>query len=197
MESDGNYGLILWHLRQQAKLSVRKMSKKIGRSTGWLSEIENSRGTARLPMSEFERIVKLLDGDQHREMFRTWVANHKNNERADRTFDGAVLKFIRLKRQLSLSKAAAKAGLSVGYLSKIESGFKPVTMEVRKRLMLAYGYSPSSFKNLSTDPVRSKAVPLAFKLRILITHMQEQQIDSLYHFAKSLTENVRQNVSCS
>jgi len=42
--------------------------------------------------------------------------------------------------------------------------------------MKAYGYSPSSFKNLSTDPVRSKAVPPLFKLKILLGGMSESQI---------------------
>lgn len=186
MDNDGNYGLILQHLRQQAGLSVQKFAEKINRSVGWVSEVENNRGTSRLTEKEFDRIVELLDAGKHREMFRTWVANHKNAERVDRTFDGAVLKFIRLKKQMLLKDAASRARMSVGYLSKIESGLMPVTVHVRKQLMLAYGYSPSSFKNLSTDPVRSKAVPLAYKLEILLRHLSEYQTEKVFQYVKSL-----------
>jgi len=92
VEHTKNYGLIIWHLRKQAGFSVQKLAEKIGRSAGWLSEVENSSGACRLTEAEFERIVALLDGGKHREMFRTWVANHHNAERVDRTFDGAVIK---------------------------------------------------------------------------------------------------------
>ncbi len=186
MESTKHYGLILKHLREHSGLSVRNLSKQIGKSIGWISEIENSTGTARLTDTEFERIVELLDGNQHRDMFKTWIAKHKNGENTDRTFDGAVLKFIRQKKGLSLSKAAHLSGLSVPYLSKIERGLRPVTLDLRKKIMIAYGYSPSSFKNLSTDPVRSKTVPLKFKLEILMQKMSESEIEAVYEHVRNL-----------
>jgi transcriptional regulator with XRE-family HTH domain len=92
-----NYGVIIRHLRALARMSVRETAQKIQRSIGWLSEIENNSGTARLTESEFDRIVELLEGNKHKAMFRTWVATYKNRERLDKTFDGAVLKFIRIK----------------------------------------------------------------------------------------------------
>ena len=76
MRNDGNYGLILKHLRQHCGLSVRELAKK--------------------------------------------AANHKNAERVDRTFDGAVLKHLRVKKQLRLRDAAMAIGVSASYLSKIE-----------------------------------------------------------------------------
>lgn len=112
-----NYGLIVRHLRLLAGLSVRQTSQKIGKSIGWLSEIENSSGRARLSEKEFERIITLLDGDRHRAMFRTWVATFKRHERLDQTFDGAVLKFIRLKKDLPLKEAAKIMKTSVAQLS--------------------------------------------------------------------------------
>jgi transcriptional regulator with XRE-family HTH domain len=38
-----NYGLIVRELRTRAKLSIRTAAEKLGRSTGWLSEIENGK----------------------------------------------------------------------------------------------------------------------------------------------------------
>jgi len=187
MEHTKNYGLIIWHLRKQAGLSIQKLAERVGKSSGWISEVENSSGTCRLTESEFARIVELLDGEKHREMFRTWVANHHNASRVDRTFDGAIIRYIRIKNGLSIKKASQLTGLSCGYLSKLEVGKKPMNFEMRKRLMLAYGYNPSSFKNLSADPVRSKAVPLIYKLKILLAHMHEDQVKAIYGFAQSIT----------
>ena len=55
--------------------------------------------------------------------------------------------------------------------------------------MKAYGYSPSSFKNLSTDPVRSKAVPLKFKLEILLGQLQEQEIEAVFRFVQNILKS--------
>lgn len=183
-----NYGLIIQHLRLLAGLSVREAAKKIERSIGWLSEIENNRGTARLTEKEFNRIVDLLDGTKHKAMFRTWVANYKNRERTDKTFDGAVLKFIRIKKGFNLEKAAKLTKLSASQISKYETGVKPISVEARNRIMVAYGYSPSSFKNLATDPIRSKAVPLSLKLEILLKSLKESQIEKVFYFAQSIQE---------
>ncbi len=48
-----NHGIIIQHLRLLAGLSVRQASKKIQRSLGWLSEIENNNGRSRLTENEF------------------------------------------------------------------------------------------------------------------------------------------------
>lgn len=184
-----NAGVIIQHLRILAGLSVRETAQKISRSIGWLSEIENSRGTARITEEEFNRITNILDGTQHRAMFKTWAANAKNRQRVESTFDGAVLKFIRLKKEISLEKASELTNLSASYISKIENGIKPVTFEMRNRIMVGYGYSPTSFKNLATDPVRSKAVPLRYKLEILLNDFDMENIKHVFEFAKGLLES--------
>lgn len=189
-----NYGYIVKCLRKHSGLSVRMFADKIGRSTGWISEVENGVGTARLSDREFNRIVNVLDGTKHREMFRTWVANRNNADRVDRTFDGAVLKYIRKKKGLSIVDAARAAQISKGHLSKLERGLKPFTGELRKQLMLAYGYNPSSFKNLTSDPIRARAVPLVYKLEILLSQMSEMQIENVFEFAQQMTRAQSQNV---
>ena len=86
MSSLENHGIIIRHLRKRNRLSVRKCSDIIGKSIGWLSEIENACGTARLTEDEFDRIVSALGGDKDGAMFKTWVAKHKNIIRACRYF---------------------------------------------------------------------------------------------------------------
>ncbi len=187
MDSLENHGIILRELRRLAELSVQQAAIKIGKSSGWLCEVETGSGRCRLKSSEFDRIVQILDGVQYRSMFRTWVANHKNAERVDKTFDGAILKFIRRKKELSLQTAARLAGVSCGYLCKLENGTKPTSLDLRNRIMTAYGYSPSSFKNFATDPVRSKAVPKEFKFKILKHVLSNEKLDEIYSSALSQT----------
>ena len=55
-----NHGLIIRHLRLLAGLSVQLTAEKIGRSKGWISEIENNTGNCKLTESEFNRIVGAL-----------------------------------------------------------------------------------------------------------------------------------------
>lgn len=184
-----NYGVIVQHLRVLAGLSVQQTANKIGKSIGWLSEIENNSGRSRLTEIEFNRIIEILDGTKHKSMFRTWVANFKNRERLDKTFDGAVLKFIRIKKGLSLERASKLAKLSSAQLSKMENGVKSVPYEIRNQIMVAYGYSPTSFKNLSTDPVRSKAVPYSYKLAIILNALDEYQTEKVFQFAQGLLPN--------
>jgi transcriptional regulator with XRE-family HTH domain len=188
-----NYGLIIRHLRHLAGLSVQLTAKKISRSAGWLSEIENNTGACRLTETEFNKIIELLDGTKHRAMFKTWTATYKNRARVEKTFDGAVLKHIRIKKELSLVEAKKLTGLSISYLSELESGLKPITLEMRIKIMTAYGYSPSSFKNFSTDPVRSKVVPIQYKLEILLNLLKEDQIESVFLYALSLEKQDHHN----
>jgi transcriptional regulator with XRE-family HTH domain len=181
-----NYGLIIRRLRGLSGLDLRATARKIERSVGWLSEVENGKGKARLTEPEFNRIVDLLNGQRHRPMFRTWAAAHKKRDKTRTNLEGAVLKYIRTKKELSLKEAAHATSLSYSYLSKLETGEKPVTLDMRNRILAAYGYSSSSWKNLATDPVRSKAVPQAYKLRILLSALDDQKIEAVFHFVQSL-----------
>ncbi len=64
-----NYGVILKKLRELNNYSLKTAAARIGKSVGWLSEVENNRGFSKLKESEFERIVNLFNGVRHREMF--------------------------------------------------------------------------------------------------------------------------------
>lgn len=58
-------GVILRDLRLLNELSVRKTAQIINRSTGWLSELENQCGTAKISEKEFSRIIAALNGQRH------------------------------------------------------------------------------------------------------------------------------------
>jgi transcriptional regulator with XRE-family HTH domain len=44
-----HYGVILRKLRELKRLPLKQAAKRIERSAGWLSEIENGKGAARIP----------------------------------------------------------------------------------------------------------------------------------------------------
>lgn len=186
MDGNENYGLIIKLLRQKSKLSVRGFAESCGRSIGWLSEVENGKGLARLSEVEFDRLVELLGATAERSQFKTWVANYKNAERIDRGFDGAVLKYIRIKKGLRLKEVAASTGYSIAHLSRIELGVAETSAELRNSYMVACGYSPGSFKNLSSDPIRSRAVPLAYKLEILLKKLPKDRVEEVFAFTQNL-----------
>lgn len=183
MDTLENHGIIIRELRTRKGLSVQKAAETIQKSTGWLCEVENSIGTCRLTAAEFERIVHILGGTKERHMFKTWIANYKNQERVCRTYDGAVLRHVRLKKEMTLAAAAKLLGVSIAYLSRLETGMRPMTLDLRNKIMRAYGYSPSSFKNLGTDPVRSKAVPNRFKFDIFMRKLSAEAAENLFQTA--------------
>jgi transcriptional regulator with XRE-family HTH domain len=177
-----NHGIIIRELRTRAGFSVQKTAKMIQKSAGWLSEIESGRGTCRLTSTDFEHVIGILKGTSYRPMFKTWIANHKNQEKISKAFDGAVLKHIRSKKErgLTLTAAAKQVGISKGYLSRLEKGACPMTLKLRIKIMKAYGYNPSSFKNLSSDPVRSKAVPTKYKFDIFLRTLTSEEAEKLF-----------------
>lgn len=177
-----NYGLILKQLRQLNGDSLKTAAKKIQKSVGWLSEIENGHGHSKLKQIEFERIVKLFGGEKHRELFKTWVALEKTKDKTDRTLDGAVLRHVREKCDLTLIQASEKIGISKRYLSNMENGHKPIKFEMRNRIMRAYGYSPTSFRNLSANEKRSKSVPVRYKINSLLNQLEDMDLQLIFEF---------------
>lgn len=177
-----NYGLILKQLRQLNRLTLKSTAKLIGKSVGWFSEVENGRGQSRLSEKEFERIVLLLHGDKHRELFKTWVALAKIKNRADRSLDGPVLKHVRKKKHLSLVEASQLVGISKRYLSNLENGHRSVKLEMRNRIMKAYGYNQTSFRNFTSDDKRAGSVPVRYKIGVLLNQIEEENLLKIFNF---------------
>ena len=188
-------GVVLRKLRQLNGLSLKKASVKIGRSAGWLSEVENGTGFARIYSAEFERIVSVYEGERYRKQFTIWIANASKAQQGIEpviSFTGAVLKFIRIKTGHKLIVAAEGLGLTKGYLSKIERGHCHVSNELRDRIMKFYGYSPASFKNFASEDKRAKSVPLKFKLEILINQMSDPGLEALFSSALKIQRQSRE-----
>lgn len=188
MNANLNNGVIIRNLRKQESMSVREFSKKIERSLGWLSDVENCTGKCHASKEELDRIVEVLGAAKHRPMFRTWLANSKKFDHVDRSLEGAVLKHVRLKKGLTLDELSGKVTLSKWQLSRIENGRTAPTVEQRKEVLIACGYSPASFKNLYTDSERSKSVSARYKLEILLNRMSESKIQKIYEHAETLLE---------
>jgi transcriptional regulator with XRE-family HTH domain len=178
-------------LRELNQLHLKAAAKHIGRSAGWLSEIENNRGNARISQAEFDRIVKVYGGESQKKQFGAWVARAEKTNATGASkicLDGSVLKFLRNKAELTLAEVAKATNLSKTYLSYLENGKKPVSKGLRDRLLGVYGYSPSSFKNFTTKDKRSASIPTRYKLQILLGHLEEEQIQKVLIFANQLTK---------
>lgn len=189
-----HYGVILRKLREISRLPIKEAAKRIERSAGWLSEIENGKGAARIHPQEFERIVAAYGGEPYRKQFGIWVAKQHKPDKANQevSYNGAVLKYLRKKAKLTIEEAAKRVSLSNCYLSYLENGVKPLSLELRNRLLSIYGYSPSSFKNFTTEDKRGKNIPLRYKLEILLGQMDDQGLERLFLAATSNQATVNQ-----
>lgn len=179
-----NYGIILRKLRELNSLPLKKAAKLINRGVGWLSEIENNKGMARIQTSEFERIVSIYNGEQYRKRFPMWVASaHKTPPPLKKMdFSGPIMKYMRKKAKLSLVVAAEKTGYSKSYLSRLENGQSPITLELRNHFMKMYGYTSTSFSNFFLEE-RAKTIPARYKLDVLLKQAEPSQVEKILTLA--------------
>jgi len=177
------YGVILKNLRSLNQLTLKQAAKHLNKSSGWLSEIENDKGRAKITPDEFERIVKAYDGEKFKRHFGLWVSQEKKTQTKEVSFNGPILKYLRIKANLTLAEAAKRSELSKSYLSYLENGQKALSKELRDKLTRIYGYSPSSFKNFATEDKRGKNVPTRLKLNLLLKQLPEDQIENIFSYA--------------
>lgn len=178
-------GVILKKLREINQLSLKQAAQKIERSVGWLSEVENNKGYSRIMPHEFEKIIAIYGGDSYRKQFGGWIARSKISEQKPRSlnFDGPILKYLRSKAKLTLEQVAVKMKMSAGYLADIENGNRRVDLEFRNQLLGVYGYSPSSFKNFSSEDKRAGNIPLRDKLNVILRNLNDSDIERIFNFA--------------
>ena len=184
-----HFGIILRKIRTDNALTLKAASSLIQRSTGWLSEVESGKPSAKCSQAEFERIVAVYgvsyDPRNYSHLYRAPSDSAPNNEVV---LDGAILKYLRTKSGSSLEEAAAKNGFSKSYLSKLENGSKPISKNLRDKLLASYGYKPSSFKNFSTKDKRSEKVPVNYRLNVLLHSMTQKQVSQLFQYASQLIQ---------
>lgn len=184
-----HFGIILRKIRTDNALTLKQAATLIQRSTGWLSELESGKPSAKCSQQEFERVVAAYgvkyDPRNYSHLLRSTSESNSENEVI---LDGAILKYLRTKSGSSLSEAAEKNSFSKGYLSKLENGSKPISKELRDQLLNSYGYKPSSFKNFSTKDKRSEKVPVTYKLNILLHSMTQNQVTQLFQLVNQLIQ---------
>ncbi len=184
-----SYGVVLRKLRAINKEQMKVAAKRINRSVGWLCEVENQTGKARISEEEFRRIVSLYGGAKYNDKeFALWTANAaKAKPKEDEiSFDGAILKYLRLKKPMTLQEAGLAIGVTKSCIAKVESGACKVSVERRNQLLKVYGYSPSSYKNFYSRDKRALNVPAMFKLDILLRTFDEKQRLEVFDFAMKL-----------
>lgn len=181
------YGVVLRRLRQLNRLSLKQGAQLMGRSSGWLSQVENERGYARLKPEVFEQAVEVYKGESYRKQFSGWMTTtklhqHKNTELS---FDGSILKYLRIKSGLTLLQVSGKVKLSCAYISSLESGKRPLNKELRDQLIVLYGYSPASFRNFTDESKRAGNIPVQYKIQMLLKNLNQTQLDEVFQFLES------------
>jgi len=81
-----------------------------------------------LSTKRLDRLVEIFGGLRLKPQFNIWAGNYKHEACVDKTFDGAGLKFLRLRKRVSLLAAADLVGSPESYLGKIETGANPMTL---------------------------------------------------------------------
>ena len=182
--------VILKQLRIVNGYKIKEAATLVGRSAGWLSEIESHSGASTLRPKEYERIYHIYNGDRYKKQFGVWLRNSAQNvAKPKHNFDGAIYHFLRTyKAKVTQNQAAKMIGVSTGYLSKIENGEKRVNDSLKAKILAAYGYKVSSFRNFATADKRAKSVPTSYRLSILIRSLRESEIEALFEFALTLSQ---------
>lgn len=190
-------GVILRKLRQLHGYSMKFAAQKINRSVGWLSEVENQLGNSRIDETEYERILFIYEADKHQKLIHSWLS-HVNSEKAKKreiSYDGAILKYLRIKAGKTLKEIAPQVECSASYLVRIERGLAAITQTRRNQLINLYGYSTESFKNFHSREKRGLNVPALFKLNILLKTFEEEKILAVFDYAVSLQQKNKETNS--
>jgi len=69
-----------------------------------------------------------------------------------------------------------------------KNGDKPVSEELKAKILNAYGYKVTSFRNFSTKDKRAKSVPTKYHLSILMRSFGESDLQTLFEFATGLAQ---------
>ncbi|KYO67299.1 helix-turn-helix domain-containing protein [Thermovenabulum gondwanense] len=81
--------------------------------------------------------------------------------------EGSLIRQLRKNRKLSLKELAEKTGLSVSYLSEIETGKKKPSLEVVQKLADALNVSVEAFFNTGEDSTPEKPLSIGEKIHLL------------------------------
>lgn len=133
MKVNLNYGVVIRELRKRQGMSIQVFAREISKSAGWVSSVENCDGKCRVTDVDLARIVEHFSVAHLRPQFRTWIANERRLGSVDRRMEGPVLRHVRRKKGLTLKQVAARVGVSPSYLSKVENGKHPPTVELQKK----------------------------------------------------------------
>ncbi len=181
-----NYGVILKKIRNEKKLSLRQAALKINRGLGWLSEVENNKPRAKITKKEFDRIVHAYGANNDIRKHQLQInAIHRSND-CRVWYEGAILKHLRKRSNLDLKAAASLIGISLGYLSNLENSHKPIDVELRQKILYAYGYKATSYRNYTNKKSRLSSISVESRMRSLINNLDKQKLEMVFQYATEL-----------
>ena len=181
-----NYSAIAKKMRNDKKLSLKKASILIGKSAGWLSQLENNKLEVKLDLDGLKFIAECygLEGEMKR--YFLW-ASGKNNKQAKQVwYEGAIYKHMRLKSKFTLKQASQFLGVSKGQLANIEACRRSVSSNLKENMLAAYGFKKSSFQNYIHREERIKSIPVEFRIKLLMQNLKKEKLEQIFEYAQVL-----------
>ncbi len=181
-----NYSVIIKKIRTDKKLTLRQAAKIINRSSGWLSEVENCKQRSVFTQQEFKRIASCYEAENELRKYQLWASTQKHKQEKRSWYEGAIFKYLRLRRGLSLIEASSLINISKSQLSNIEASRRQVDLELRNKILKAYDYKPSSFHNYSNRESRAKSIPTEMRLKLLLRQLGSEGLEKVFNYAREL-----------
>jgi len=181
-----NYGVILKKIRNEKKLSLRQAAQQINRGLGWLSEVENNKVRARITKKEFDRIIQAYGADDDIRKHQLQINASKRSNECHVWHEGAIIKHLRKRSSLDLKAAAKLIGISLGYLSNLENSRKPIDVQLRQKILCAYGYKASSYRNYTNKKARINSISVESRIRSVINNLDKQKLEMIFQYASQL-----------
>lgn len=183
-----SYGTIIKKVRNSENLTLKEAALKLNVSVGWLSEVENNRGKAKLTKQKYEEIINLLNGKKYKPLFGRWVLAESKKEKCLPLLIGPTLKHYRKRANLKQSEAAHLLGFSTAYLSLVENGQELLSDKRLNQVLTLYNVSFKQYSQcIMPTNERSKRVPSKYRLDYLMSGMNESKIQKIYQYALSLS----------
>ncbi len=180
-----NHSVIIKKMRKDSNLSIKLAAQRVGKSTGWLSEVENAK--MNINKETFLQLVNCYGLEKELRRYQLWATSHRKQEEGSKVwYEGAIYKHLRCTKKLSLIQAAQLLGVSKSHLSNIEVGRRKVDPEFKSKILEVYGYKRASFHNYVNRKDRADNIPVEFRLKILIRNLAQENLEKVFEFAQTL-----------
>jgi len=148
--------------------------------------VENNKPRAKITKTEFDRILQAYGASNDIRKHQLQINASKRSDSCRVWYEGAILKHLRKRSNLDLKAAAKLIGISLGYLSNLENSHKPIDIELRKKILCAYGYKKSSYRNYTNKKSRLNSISIQSRMTAIINNLDKNKLEMVFQYASEL-----------